>query len=128
MSVGDCFNERTIRNILVGEWEKLEQKVYRLPKFRRLITDLYEDIVRRNADVTDKKLYGLVPVVMMLASEGVVSVRQTLQKQYGKEKVKRMIKDALALKIPWYKPNYLTEIGKALKKFAPLTPETLTKK
>ncbi len=128
LSVGDCFNEQTIRNILVGEWEKLEQNVYRLPIFRRSITNLYEDIVRRNADVTDKKLYGLVPVAMMLASEGVVAVRQTLQKQYGKEKSKRMIKNALALKIPRYKPNYLVEIDKALKKFAPLTPEILTKK
>lgn len=128
LSVGDCFNEQTIRNILVGEWEKLEQKVYCLPIFRRSITDLYEDIVRRNADVTDKKLYGLVPVVMMLASEGVVAVRQTLQKQYGKEKAKRIIKDALALDIPRYKPNYIAYIGKELKKFAPLTPKTLNKK
>lgn len=128
LSVGDCFNIQPIKDVLVGEWNKLEQKVCQLPVFRRSPTDLYEEIVHRNSDVTDKKRNLLIPVVMMLASESVVSVRQTLEKQYGKEKAKRIIKEALSLDIPRYKPNYVAYIGKELKKFTPLTSEKLTKK
>lgn len=128
LRVGDCFNNQPIKDILVREWEKLAQKVYDLPVFHRSITELYEDIVRRNPDITDKKRNLLIPVVMMLASESAVSVRHILEKQYGKEKAKRIIKEALSLNIPRHKTNYIVYIGKELKKFTPLTPKTLTRK
>ncbi len=128
VTVGDCFNNKLAHQILLKQWQKVEEACFKLPAYRRDSTKLFAEIKRRNPKRQDAYLWKAAYILQMIAEKGRVFVRNTLASMYGKVKAKTMIKDALAFKFTRRRTNHIAQIGQELKKFTPLTPEVLTNK
>lgn len=128
VTVGDCFNNKLIHQILLKQWQKVEETCFKLPVYRQDSTKLFAEIKRRNPEKQDAFLWKAASILQMVAEKGRVSVRTMLASMYGKAKAKTMIKAALSLKFTRRQPNFIAQIGQELKKFTPLTPEVLSKK
>lgn len=128
VTVGDCFNNALAQQILLKQWQKVEEACFKLPVYRRDSTKLFAEIKRRNPKRQDAYLWKAAYILQMIAEKGKPYVKNTLASMYGKVKAKTMIKDALTLQFTRRQPNYIAQIGQELKKFTPLTPEVLSKK
>ena len=128
VTVGDCFNNKLAHQILLKQWQKVEEACFKLPAYRRDSTKLFAEIKRRNPKRQDAYLWKAAYILQMIAEKGKPYVKNTLASMYGKVKAKTMIKDALTLQFTRRQPNYIAQIGQGLKKFTPLTPEVLSKK
>ena len=128
VTVGDCFNNALAQQILLKQWQKVEEACFKLPVYRRDSTKLFAEIKRRNPKRQDAHLWKAAYILQMIAEKGRVFVKNTLASMYGKVKAETMIKDALTLKFTRRQPNYIAQIGQELKKFNPLTPAVLTNK
>ena len=128
VTVGDCFNNKLIQQILLKQWQKVEEACFKLPAYRRDSTKLFAEVKRRNPKQQDAYLWKATYILQMIAEKGKPYVKNTLASMYGKEKARRMIENALLLKFTRRQPNYIAQIGQELKKFTPLTPEVLTNK
>ncbi len=128
VTVGDCFNNALVQQILLKQWQKVEKACFELPVYRRDSARSLAEIMRRNPKKQDAHLWKAAYILQMIAEKGRVFVRNTLASMYGKAKAKIMIEDALAFKFTRRRTNYIAQIGQELKKFTPLTPEVLSKK
>lgn len=128
VTVGDCFNNKLIQQILLNQWQKVEEACFKLPAYRRDSTKLFAEIKRRNPKRQDAYLWKATYILQMIAEKGKPYVKNTLASMYGKAKAKTMIEAALSLKYTHRQPDCIAKIGRELKKFTPLTCEVLTKK
>ena len=128
VTVGDCFNNKLVQQILLKQWQKVEEACFKLPVYRRVSSQLLAEIMCRNPKRYNAHLWKAAYILQMIAEKGRVFVRNMLASMYGKVKAKTMIEDALTLQFTRRQPNYIAQIGQELKKITPLTQEVLSKK
>lgn len=128
VTVEDCFNNDLTKQILLNQWQKVEEACFKLPAYCRDSAKFLAEIKRLNPSRQDKKIWESAYILLMIAEKGTRKVRNILANKFSEKKAKTMIKAALSLKFTRRQPDYIAQIGQELEKFTPLTPEVLTNK
>ena len=128
VTVGDCFNNKLVQQILLKQWKKIEEAYFKLPSYQRDSAIFFAELKRLNPSKKDPSLWKAAYILQMIGEKGNRYVESMLTALYGKTKAKAMIKATGTLKYDRKETNFITQIGQELKEFARFTPEVLLKK
>ena len=126
MTLGEVFDDTLIRNVLLSSWKIIENGMERLPKANMELSDVSNAIKKSNPNMRGTKVAEMAYVATLLLTKGYKKTySQLISDHYNKADVSRLIREAINLDLPKYKPDYLAQITEGIKAFKPLDINTL---